>query len=281
VKILLIHTDGVGVIKNKEATSNPQDFPEDAIKMDGLILVAYVSIEDQDTYDTDLIAKQGANVIEEAILLITGFPEKIHQKNEEIREHNRRIENGRIKGKPRKIIELIADRDKYRVDKVLVYPWAHLSKFLSQEANAMEVCPKISQILNEKGIETKFSPFGWYKSFKINCLGHEVAEMYRDVKLYIQPEEHLENVQFFVITPEGKQIKIRMDLVHYAQKNGIKPTAKKFFCSKNTVKLWLKRHHYGGSSALIDRSKKPHCVPHQTSKEVEEQIIHARLQVPC
>lgn len=78
-----------------------------------------------------------------------------------------------------------------------------------------------------------------------------------------------------------KQIKIRMDLVHYAQKNGIKPTAKKFCCSKNTVKLWLKRHHYGGSSALIDRSKKPHCVPHQTSKEVEEQIIHARLQVPC
>ena len=49
--ILLIHSEGVEVIKNKEATSNPQDFPEEVIKMDGLVLIAYVSVEDQDTYD--------------------------------------------------------------------------------------------------------------------------------------------------------------------------------------------------------------------------------------
>ncbi|MHA1507952.1 MAG: hypothetical protein ACTSO6_04525, partial [Promethearchaeota archaeon] len=66
MKILLIHSDGVEVIKNKVATSNPQDFPENIIKMEGLILVAYVSVEDQDTYDTDLISKQGAQVIEDA-----------------------------------------------------------------------------------------------------------------------------------------------------------------------------------------------------------------------
>ncbi|GAG14651.1 unnamed protein product, partial [marine sediment metagenome] len=35
MKILLIHSDGVEVIKNKVATSNPQDFPEDVIKLDG------------------------------------------------------------------------------------------------------------------------------------------------------------------------------------------------------------------------------------------------------
>ncbi|MHA2281791.1 MAG: threonyl-tRNA synthetase editing domain-containing protein [Promethearchaeota archaeon] len=33
----------------------------------------------------------------------------------------------------------------------------------------MEVCPKIAKFLQDKGIEAKFSPFGWYKSFKINC----------------------------------------------------------------------------------------------------------------
>ncbi|MFW9899525.1 MAG: threonine--tRNA ligase [Candidatus Thorarchaeota archaeon] len=211
MKILLIHSDGVEVRKHKEATSNPQEFSEDFIKLDGLILIAYVSIEDQDTYDTDIIAKQGADVIEEAIFLITGFPEKIRQKNEEIREHNRKVKEGKIKGKPRKHIELIAGRDKYIVDKVLVYPWAHLSKFLSQDPNAAEVCPKIAKILESKGIKSKFSPFGWYKSFKINCLGHEVAEMYRDVKLYIQPDEHLQKAQFFVITPEGKEIEIQID----------------------------------------------------------------------
>ncbi|MFX1346045.1 MAG: threonine--tRNA ligase [Promethearchaeota archaeon] len=211
MKILLIHSQDVEVIKNKEATSNPQEFAEDYIKMEGLVLVCYVSVEDQDTYDTDLIAKQGAEEIESAILQITGFPEQVNQKNEEIREFNKKIERGEIKGKSRKIIELIKERSMYRVDKVLVYPWAHLSKFLSNEPAAMEVCPKIANNLEEKGIEAKFSPFGWYKSFKINCLGHELAEMYRDVKLAIKPEEELKNSVFKLILIDGKEIDLNFD----------------------------------------------------------------------
>jgi len=211
MKILLIHSQDVEVIKNKEATSNPQEFKEDIIRMEGLILVCFVSVEDQDTYDTDLIAKQGAEEIEAAILQITGFPDRLRQKNEEIREYNKRIENGEIKGKPRKILELIKDREKYHIDKVLVYPWAHLSKFLSSEQNAMEVCPKIAKNLEERGIVSKFSPFGWYKSFKINCLGHEMAEMYRDVKLAIKPEEQVKNSVFKIITPSGKELDCEFD----------------------------------------------------------------------
>ncbi len=211
MKILLIHSQNVEVIKNKEATSNPQEFAEDFIKMEGLILVCYISVEDQDTYDINLIAKQGAEEIEAAILQITGFPEQLRQKNEEIRKFNKKVEKGEIKGKTRKLLELIMDRDMYRVDKVLVYPWAHLSKFLSKEANAMEVCPKIAENLREKGIEAKFSPFGWYKSFKINCLGHELAEMYRDVKLAIKPEEQVKNSAFKVITTSGKEIDLNFD----------------------------------------------------------------------
>ena len=211
MKILLIHSEGVEVTKNKEATSNPQEFPENIIKMDGLILVAYVSVEDQDTYDTSLIARQGAEVIEDAILQIANFPENIRKKNEEVRDHNKKIESGKIKGKQRKFFELIKDRSMYRVDKVLVYPWAHLSKFLSKEENAMEVCPKIAKFLNDKGIEASYSPFGWYKSFKINCIGHEVAEMYRDIKLGIKPEEQVKNSVFKVITLLGKEIDIEID----------------------------------------------------------------------
>ncbi|GAH63704.1 unnamed protein product, partial [marine sediment metagenome] len=149
--------------------------------------------------------------IEDAIIQITNFPEIIRRKNEEIREYNKKIESGQIKGKPRKIRELIKERGIYRVDQVLVYPWAHLSKFLSNESNAMDVCPKIAEFLKEKGIEAKFSPFGWYKSFKINCIGHEVAEMYRDVKLYIQPGEHIENAVFKVITPQGTELNLKFD----------------------------------------------------------------------
>ena len=214
MKILLIHSDGVKVVKNKPATSEPQEFPEDIIEMKGLILVAYVSVEDQDTYDTDLISKQGADVIEEAILQITNFPEKVREKNEEIRDYNKKIKAGKAKGKQRKLVELIKDRNMYNVDKVLVYPWAHLSKFLSNESVAMEVCPKIAELLSEKGIEAKFSPFGWYKSFEISCIGHEVAEMYRDVKLAITPEEKIKNSVFKVITPLGNELDIKFDDEH-------------------------------------------------------------------
>jgi threonyl-tRNA synthetase len=211
MKILLIHSNGIKVIKNKPATSEPQEFPEKSIEMEGLILVAYISVEDQDTYDIDLIAKQGAKVIEEAIIQITNFPEKIRKKNEEIREFNKKIEQNKIKGKLRNNIELIKDQSMYHVDKVLVYPWAHLSKFLSNESIAMEVCPKIVDYLSEKGVDAKYSPFGWYKSFEINCIGHEVAEMYRDVKLYIQPEEHITNAVFKVLKPSGKETDLDFD----------------------------------------------------------------------
>ncbi|MFX1391827.1 MAG: His/Gly/Thr/Pro-type tRNA ligase C-terminal domain-containing protein, partial [Promethearchaeota archaeon] len=43
------------------------------------------------------------------------------------------------------------------------------------------------------------------------CIGHEVAEMYRDVKLYIQPEEHIKNAVFKVIIPNGKELEIELD----------------------------------------------------------------------
>ncbi|MFX0011344.1 MAG: threonine--tRNA ligase [Candidatus Hermodarchaeota archaeon] len=211
MKILLIHSDGVEVTKNKEATTNPQEFPESLIKMDGLVLVAFISVEDQDTYDTNLIAKQGADEIEAAILQITEFPETLRQKNEEIRTYNAKIERGEIKGKPRKILELIKERDKYVVEKVLVYPWAHLSKFLSSDSNTMEIFPKIAKLLEERGIEAKYSPFGWYKSFKLNCLGHEIAEMYRDVKLAIKPEEQVKNSVFKIITTKGEEIDLKFD----------------------------------------------------------------------
>ncbi|TXT58107.1 MAG: Threonine--tRNA ligase [Promethearchaeota archaeon] len=211
MKILLIHSDGVEVEKQQEATTNPQEFEEKEIEMEGLVLVAFVSVEDQDTYDTDLISKQGADVIEEAIMQISQFPEKVRKNNEMIREHNQRIEKGEIKGNPRQFKELVKDRSVYQVEKVLVYPWAHLSKFLSNDREAMEVCPKIAKMLEERGIEAAYSPFGWYKSFKINCIGHELAEMYRDVKLYIQPEEHLENARFKVLTPDRKEINIEFN----------------------------------------------------------------------
>lgn len=200
----MIHSDDMEFSKKAVATAHPQEFEEDKVKLDGLILAAFVSVEDQDTYDVDIIANQGADVILEAINQIEGFPSKIEQQNKEIREYNEKIKDG----SPRKEKKLILEEDKYKVDKVVVYPWAHLSKFLSNDPEASEVCPKIAENLKKSGIEATFSPFGWYKSFKIKCLGHELAEMYRVINLYIQPEEHVENAEFKIVSKNGELLDI-------------------------------------------------------------------------
>lgn len=197
--MLLIHSQDVEVYKKLVATASPQVFDGDKILLEGLVLVAFISVEDQDTYDTTLIATQAADVIEEAIELIEGYPAKVAGINAEIDAHNAELVAQGKEPRPRK--ELVLDPAKYHVDQVLVYPWAHLSAFLSKDEEAADVFPETARVLEERGITAHFSPFGWYKAFKINCLGHEVAEMHRDVKLAIQPEEHVANAVFKILTP--------------------------------------------------------------------------------
>jgi threonyl-tRNA synthetase len=202
--------------KKAKATAHVQEYEKDALKLDGLVLVAYVSVEDQDTFDTDIIATQGANAILEAIDLIQTFPKRIEEKNAETEKFNADLakrkelaaSNPKIPmptDNPRELKALILDPKYYRVDRVLVYPWAHLSNYLSNEATAADVCPKIAKILQEKGFESHYSPFGWYKAFKIECLGHEVAEMFRDVKLSVLADEVRATSRFLLVT-EDKEI---------------------------------------------------------------------------
>ncbi|MHA1734517.1 MAG: threonine--tRNA ligase [Promethearchaeota archaeon] len=203
MKMLLIHSQDVEVYKKLVATASPQEFDGDAIVIEGLVLVSYISVEDQDTYDTTLISTQAADAIQEAIGLIEGFPAKLREENAKIEAHNEEVEKAG-KGKKRPLKSLVLPEESYRVEQVLVYPWAHLSTFLSKDKEAADVFPKTAAILNERGIRASYSPFGWYKAFKINCLGHELAEMHRDIKLAIQPEEHVATAVFKIITPDGE-----------------------------------------------------------------------------
>ncbi|NMC06997.1 MAG: threonine--tRNA ligase [Candidatus Lokiarchaeota archaeon] len=197
--------------------SSPQSYDKSELDLDGLVLVCYVSVEDQDTFDTDIISKQATDEILAGIELIQSFPKRIQDENAEIAKANEKLKrqadaaakNPKVKApteKPRDLKKLILDPAMYKVDKVLVYPWAHLSNFLSNEASAAEVCPKIAANLAQKGFESHYSPFGWYKAFRIECLGHEVAEMYRDVKLAVLADEVRATSKFKIVTEKGKII---------------------------------------------------------------------------
>lgn len=78
-----------------------------------------------------------------------------------------------------------------------------------------------------------------------------------------------------------KQIRVRQEIVKYAQLHGVKPTARHFGCSKNTVKKWLRRFKAGGISALANERHGPNYIPHKLAEEKEQQIIEYRKQAPC
>jgi transposase len=88
------------------------------------------------------------------------------------------------------------------------------------------------------------------------------------------------NDMIFKRSPED-QISIRQRIVRYAQKYGIKPAARYYHCSKNTVKDWLRRFEKKGTAALQNKSRAPNHCPHKTSKEIEEIIIAKRKEAPC
>jgi len=132
---------------------------------------------------------------------------EIEKYNEDLAKAKKKSETDpkiKVEGIPKKKKELVLPSSEYKVDKILVYPWAHLSSYLSQEKSAADVCPMIANILKKRGYEAYYSPFGWYKAFKIECLGHEVAEMYRDIKLSVEADI-VQPKSIFKIISENKE----------------------------------------------------------------------------
>lgn len=80
---------------------------------------------------------------------------------------------------------------------------------------------------------------------------------------------------------KGKYFSLRKSIVQEASRNGIKPTAKKFNMSKNTVKLWVNRFKREGNDGLLDRRNGPHYIPHKTPKDQEEEIVAIRKEASC
>ena len=63
--------------------------------------------------------------------------------------------------------------------------------------------------------------------------------------------------------------------------NGIRETAKAFMCSRNTVRLWVRRYKKEGLDGLFERKKIPRMIPHKTPSYLEEMVVLARQKVPC
>ena len=68
---------------------------------------------------------------------------------------------------------------KLKANRILIYPFAHLSSNLSQPSQALAIIKDMEAYAKTKGIETFRAPFGWNKQFTISIKGHPLAEQAR------------------------------------------------------------------------------------------------------
>jgi len=77
------------------------------------------------------------------------------------------------------IDEVHAFLEKLKVNRILIYPFAHLSSNLSKPSEALKLIKNMEAYAKAKGIETHRAPFGWTKQFTISIKGHPLAEQSR------------------------------------------------------------------------------------------------------
>ncbi|MCW4052537.1 MAG: threonine--tRNA ligase [Candidatus Bathyarchaeota archaeon] len=104
------------------------------------------------------------------------------------------------------------------VNKILIYPYAHLSSNLAKPALALKLLKAMEKRAKENKIETLRAPFGWNKKFTISIKGHPLAEQSR----VIQPQESKEQEkvsealkaeakiksQWFILQEDGKLVEV-------------------------------------------------------------------------
>ena len=107
-------------------------------------------------------AEKTENRIEEVVVLFTA------------------IEEGDNSALAQKAIDDVrAFLGKLKVNRILIYPFAHLSSNLSQPSAALKVIKDLETYAKAKGIVTFRAPFGWTKQFTISIKGHPLAEQAR------------------------------------------------------------------------------------------------------
>ncbi|HET6404453.1 MAG TPA: threonine--tRNA ligase, partial [Candidatus Thermoplasmatota archaeon] len=68
-----------------------------------------------------------------------------------------------------------------KAEKVVLYPYAHLSNSLAAPPKAIAVGEKLKAATSEAGFHVTTAPFGWYKMFNIKVKGHPLAELSRSI----------------------------------------------------------------------------------------------------
>ncbi len=118
---------------------------------------------------------------------------------------------GAVQNAAKEIREVAAQ---LKAERVMLYPYAHLSHDLAKPSVGAKVLPMLEEEL-AGDFEVKRSPFGWYKGFHIKVKGHPLAELSRHVTSEgaeegevgeteaLKAEKNLRSA-WYVLTPDGE-----------------------------------------------------------------------------
>ncbi len=130
------------------------------------------------------------------------------------------VEEGDNETVATRAVEAVQDfLGKLGANKILLYPYAHLSSNLAKPAAALKILKAIEHGAKEKGIETFRAPFGWNKQFTISIKGHPLAEQSRvivagekreeeKVSEALKAEERM-RPSWHILQPSGKLLPIK------------------------------------------------------------------------
>jgi threonyl-tRNA synthetase len=91
-----------------------------------------------------------------------------------------------------KLVENVSDVAKQvNAQKIVLYPYAHLSSNLASPELATEVLNEAEKEL-KKNFEVARAPFGYYKEFELKVKGHPLSELSREIKLEESGEAKVE-----------------------------------------------------------------------------------------
>ena len=98
--------------------------------------------------------------------------------------------------------------DKIGSNRILLYPYAHLSNNLAEPAEALKVLREMEDRAIDLGIETTRTPFGWNKQLTISIKGHPLAEQSRSYSAEELAEAAVKRPaakkEYLILTPEGR-----------------------------------------------------------------------------
>jgi threonyl-tRNA synthetase len=148
--------------------------------------------------------------------------EKKEKRLEEIVVLFTAVESGDNEAVAEKAIdEVQAFLKKLKVNRILIYPYAHLSSSLAKPTEALKIVKAMEAQAKNSKIETYRAPFGWNKQFTISIKGHPLAEQSRTIlptetkkekeepiSEAVKTEEKLEST-WHILQPDGKMLAVK------------------------------------------------------------------------